>query len=251
MSYGNYVYTADDGTDYAVSVPIDFATALGMVPATTQPYIDTVISPRYATFRNTLGQFRSALIDSLLNFASTLGRTLTVSSLVWTCVTAHAETYPPIQPLTVDSLVGPPGPPGPIGPPGPPGPGGGGPYYKAFTASDIYTGEHSASLFFGPDVTDPGTYIIRAEGTLNAVGGPGWHVRLRLENFFDGSKYATNQTQVPDGGWMSFFLEDIIVVTGRLQTALELYSISSAGALKHVTEDGENAFSGIILVKIA
>lgn len=121
--YSNYVYTTDAGLDTSVMLPDDIAVALGMTLATTQPVLSSAIAPRYATFKSTTGLYRQGVIATVAAFGSIVGTTITLSSVVYTCTGAIAESITPYVPNTILNgafLVQ-----GPVGPAGPPGPGGG------------------------------------------------------------------------------------------------------------------------------
>lgn len=113
MSYGNYVYTSDKGDDYYVTVPTDFAAALGMVAATTQPALDPVILPRFANCRSNTGLVRSAVIQDLSTFNSLPGTTIIVSGITYTWLSFQGESIPRQEPLIIQAAaIGPQGPPG-------------------------------------------------------------------------------------------------------------------------------------------
>jgi hypothetical protein len=117
--YGAYVYTGNDGNNYQVMVPSDFAVALGMTAATTQPSLPPEVSPRYATYKSSAGFFRQAVIPTVSQFSTILGTTLTVSGVTWTAITAQNESTPPYQSNPVNGaflIQGPQGIQGPAGP---------------------------------------------------------------------------------------------------------------------------------------
>ena len=96
MTLANYKYTANSGTVYQVTIPSDFAAALGQTPAVgTEPYLDATISPRYANFRSASGGFlRAALIDTASDFGS-IPSTLVVGGVTYNFVSAIGEVVPP------------------------------------------------------------------------------------------------------------------------------------------------------------
>jgi len=124
------VYQADSGVDYQVYVPDDFATAIGMIPGTTQPGLPSQISPRYGSFNGSDGSSRQVVIQNQSLFATIIGSVYVVGGVTFTCVGAQGQIIPPYQstPLNGAAMVqgpaGTPGSAGPPGPPGPPGPGG-------------------------------------------------------------------------------------------------------------------------------
>lgn len=125
MTYTNIVYTADNGTQYAVAVPSDFATALGQTAATTQPALPVEVAPRYANFQTTAGIWRQAVVDTVSNFNSIIGSSVTISSVTYTCMSAVGQKTPPVVPSVLSGpnmIQGPPGPTGATGATGATGP---------------------------------------------------------------------------------------------------------------------------------
>ena len=121
MSFGAYVYTADDGTAYQLNVPSDFASALSMVAATSQPSLPSEIAPRCATFHGTDGTYRRAVIKSLTQLGTVLGTTVTVGGIVYTCITAQGQRIAEFIQAPIDGtylIQGPTGPQGATGPAG-------------------------------------------------------------------------------------------------------------------------------------
>jgi hypothetical protein len=115
MSQSNYQYYADDGTLYQVTLPDDFATALGQTPAIgTEPYLDTTIHPRIANYRTTNALFRQAVITTTTAF-NTLAPTLVVSGLLYNMVGTIAEQRSAYFNPALYAASGPPGQPGPAG----------------------------------------------------------------------------------------------------------------------------------------
>jgi hypothetical protein len=112
MAYGTYVYTDDAGTAYTVSVPTDIATALSMVAATGQPYLDDTIQPRFANFRDGSGNVRQGVIQSKTVFASVLGSVIVIGGVNFTGSSAKGESIGALQPNLIQppqALMGPPG----------------------------------------------------------------------------------------------------------------------------------------------
>lgn len=101
MPYNNYIYTTDSGFASSISIPSDFATALGQTLATIQPPLDQTIAPRYANYLSAGGLRRQAVITDLATFSSIVGTTLVVDSVIYTCTGAVAEQIPPYVPNTV------------------------------------------------------------------------------------------------------------------------------------------------------
>lgn len=130
MAFAPYVYTRDNGVDYTVYVPDDFASALGMIAATTQPPLPSQVGPRYASFSGSDGSFRQAVIQDTLTFSTIIGATFTVDAVAFSAFSAQGETTPPLQtvPLNGAALIqgpiGAQGPTGATGPAGPTGPAG-------------------------------------------------------------------------------------------------------------------------------
>ena len=123
MPLGNYLYVADSGYVYQLSIPIDFATALGLTPASgLEQYLDAPIQPRYANYRSTSGLVRSSVIGTRTSFGA-LPPLLTVGFQTYQLIGAIGEqTSPYVSALTVSpiGIIGPPGPPGAAGLPGTP-----------------------------------------------------------------------------------------------------------------------------------
>ena len=116
MTYGMYRYSDDAGNNWAVSVPIDMATALGMTAATSEPFIDDTIAPRWANFRNASAQLRQGVIPTLLQFATIIGTSITIGGVVFVGRSARGESIGALQPNLIQppqALMGPPGPAGP------------------------------------------------------------------------------------------------------------------------------------------
>lgn len=112
MTYALYVYTDNAGNDWSVSVPVDVATALSMVAATTQPYLDETIAPRFANFRSAAGLIRQAVIKNRTQFGAAVGMVIVLGGVNYTGVSARGETVGAIQPALVQppmALMGPPG----------------------------------------------------------------------------------------------------------------------------------------------
>lgn len=112
MSLGNYVYTSDAGVDYQITVPVDFAVALSMVAASTQPYLDASISPRFATARSATGLLRSVIVKSVGQFSTLLGTSVTVGGVSYTFTGGFGESIPASQSPLLFSPQGPQGPAG-------------------------------------------------------------------------------------------------------------------------------------------
>ena len=115
MSYGTYQYTADSGTTYSVLVPVDFATALGMSAATTQPNLPPEVAPRYAVFTSSGGLVRQAVVQTLTVFSALLGISYTVGGITYTCTSLQGQVIPMLQTTPVNGaalIQGPQGVPG-------------------------------------------------------------------------------------------------------------------------------------------
>jgi hypothetical protein len=109
MPFGSYEYVADDGTVYQISVPVDFADALGMTPATGfEPYLDNAISPRYAWWRSAAGISRQAVIGTQAGLAA-LPNPITVGTVTYNLSGSQGQS---IQPLQSPLLLCPQGPQG-------------------------------------------------------------------------------------------------------------------------------------------
>jgi len=125
---GNYVYISNQGAEYQVAIPEDFADALGMSPASgSEPYLDTSLSPRFSTWYNTIAGSRSAIVGDTTTFGS-LPSNLVVDGLEYVWRSSYGESVPPTaapllaSPQGAQGAPGPTGPEGPTGPQGPPGP---------------------------------------------------------------------------------------------------------------------------------
>lgn len=119
MPLNNYQYTADSGTVYQVTLPTDFADALGMSPASgSEQYLDAAISPRYCNFFASSGGSRSAIIATETIFGS-IPIPLVVGGTNYYVRTWSAESIPPYSGPLLLAPQGPQGAPGPQGETGP------------------------------------------------------------------------------------------------------------------------------------
>lgn len=118
MSVSNYKYTADSGTVYQVTLPDDFAQALGETPATgSESYLPQEISPRYANYRSAAGVLRTAIITTSTIFGA-LPNPLTVAGVSYKLGNAQGESTLPYLPAFNMAAMGPQGAQGPAGQPG-------------------------------------------------------------------------------------------------------------------------------------
>lgn len=167
MPVGNYQYKSDRGDLYQVTVPSDFATALGMIPASgSEPYLDQAIQPRVATYFATGPVWRQVVVQSLLEF-SRLPQFLVVSGLTYSLVNAKGEIIAPFQQGGITLAQGPIGPPGPAGPPGP-----GWTFVNADVLTDDYSYTIPGNLSYFNNLTtlNPGTYLMLASMTIVGDG---------------------------------------------------------------------------------
>jgi hypothetical protein len=120
----NYVYTSDEGDDYQVGLPADFADALGLDTATSEPVLPQEISPRYVVYACSGLPARQAVISpkAALNTAP---QSLEVSGNTYNLVAQVGQRRPAILPdyAFLPSLLS--GPKGDKGDKGDPGGGGG------------------------------------------------------------------------------------------------------------------------------
>lgn len=122
MSTANYQYYSDIGTLYQVTLPTDFAAALGLTPAIgTEPYLDYYIAPRTVTYQALSGAFRGAVLPTMHSFADAPA-TLTVGGTLYTRVRYIGETANAYVNPYGFLPSGPPGSPGATGATGPAGP---------------------------------------------------------------------------------------------------------------------------------
>jgi hypothetical protein len=105
MSYGAYVYVADNGTSYTVNVPSDFATSLGMTASSGQPSLPQEIAPRYAYFSGTDGSSRAAVVQTTALLATIVLTTYTVSGITFTCTAAQGQYTPPLQSFPLNGAM--------------------------------------------------------------------------------------------------------------------------------------------------
>jgi hypothetical protein len=160
MPIVNYQYTSDAGNLYQVSLPSDFPASLGMVVATgSEPYLDSQITPRTATYVSTSGQIRSTVIGTPRLFG-TLPPILNVGGTVFTLSNAIGQQINAFFPANLVSASGPMGPAGANGSAG---------FLSA--VKELYS--HNDNFSFnqstgpndmGPDWTVPtsGTYLLLA-----------------------------------------------------------------------------------------
>jgi len=122
MPIENYLYFSNAGTEYQVAIPSDFADALGMTHASgSEPYLDTSLSPRYATWYNTTAGSRSSIVGDTTTFGA-LPTSLIVDGVDYVWRSSYGESVPASAAPLLASPQGPQGGPGPEGPTGPTGP---------------------------------------------------------------------------------------------------------------------------------
>jgi hypothetical protein len=122
MPFANYEYFDNLGNLYQVSLPSDFAEALGLTPARGfEPYLDPTISPRFVSYRsNVPPQQRQAVIGTTSQFANP-PLFLTVSGVGYQAISFQGETIPALPFNLIQAVQGPQGAPGPQGAQGPAG----------------------------------------------------------------------------------------------------------------------------------
>src|SRR5690348_945376 len=109
MPLANYQYTSDAGATYQVSLPSDFAAALGLTIATgSEPYLDVTISPRFAAYLSTTGISRKAVLDTRAHLNSAASP-LTVDGLTYNLTSRTGESIPPTLNPILQGIVGIPG----------------------------------------------------------------------------------------------------------------------------------------------
>ena len=84
MSMSDYQYTDGTGALWRLTLPDDFASALGLTAASNAvPYLPQEISPRYCTYANAvLGLTRACVVPTIAT-EGTLPDTLTVNSITY------------------------------------------------------------------------------------------------------------------------------------------------------------------------
>lgn len=187
MALGNYKYTGDSGTLYQVTVPVDFAVALGMVAAAGgEPYLDSSIAPRYFTYFNpTTGQYRQAVVQDQTTFGSPPA-TLTIGSDTFYFRSAIGESIPASfnNVFSTQSLI--------QGPPGPAGSGGIALVDVGTIDSGIavsYTG--GVDLYTSPGLSD-GTYLFLVSCSFTQTSGVADCVALSFRSNILGYLFASS-----------------------------------------------------------
>lgn len=190
MVYSLYVYTDNAGNDWAVSVPTDVAAALSMVAATTQPYLDETIAPRWANFRSASGLVRQAVIKDQTQFGTIIGTTITLGGVPYKGSSARGESTGALQP----NLIQPPQ--ALMGPPGPAGPGLTTVTWDVSSPVNVTSGGEVA---LAPDVTVPATGNYLVTGMVRALATSGtspWAFQINIWNLtqsYNNGFWATGQ----------------------------------------------------------
>ncbi len=190
MTASNYKYTSDAGTVYQVTLPDDFALALGQTAASgSEPYLDTTISPRFANYLSASGIQRSAVIDTTAHFG-TLGTTLTVSSIVYSRISAKGETIAALLSPLLQVALNLPGATGATGAAGTPGTG----LPLTLVQNDItadVTMTTGGTQYTANSITlSVGTWIVLATFEIVIAGGPSDYVDMLL----DGATHSSTST---------------------------------------------------------
>ena len=169
MPAAAYKYTADNGTVYQVTVPTDFANALGMVPAAgTEPYLDDTISPRYAWWNNATVGTRQALIGTQAGLA-TLPNPIIVTGVSYNLRGSQGQSIPPILSNLLLCPQGPQGPTGATGATGATGPAGppfSGSNYSQTLSSDTAITAANTNYDVFSQLLGVGTWLITTQLTV-------------------------------------------------------------------------------------
>lgn len=195
MPIANYQYTSDAGNLYQISLPSDFPAALGMVVAIgSEPYLDSQITPRTATYVSTTGQIRNTVIGTPRLFG-TLPAILNVGGVVFQLSNAIGQQINAFFPANLVSASGPMGPPGANG---------------TFT-SEIHYASRSGNQSFGGGggpysgnvgvtITLPGTYLLTGVCTVLNNSGAGNDILYAafIENSNTGAIVAAAECSVHD-----------------------------------------------------
>lgn len=200
MALANYQYTSDASNLYQVTLPTDFANALGMTTATgSEPYLDAAIAPRYATYRSNSGLLRAAVVGTTAIFSS-LPATLTVAGVTYNFLSAVGESIPPIpfqpwlSPSGVQGAPGPTGAQGPAGPTGPQGPPGVSSWNEITLGSSVSIGTSDTVVLSTGAIAD-GTYLVIA--VLNWLNGSsGEQLNMSLKANYAISNQLTDNAQL-------------------------------------------------------
>lgn len=194
--YSPYVYTADNGTNFQVMVPADFATALSQTPGTVQPFLPGEISPRYANYTGSDGSFRQAVIDTVAHFATVLGSTVVVGGVTYTCTSANAQQVPFLQQQPVNGaflIQGPPGANGVFTPE----------YHFDSRSNRQAFGSGHGPYNTGPSftITHAGDYLLFAGCVIENNNGSGQSAlfELFIENGNTGASLGSGQLTIADG----------------------------------------------------
>ena len=225
MSYGQYVYTDNAGTDWQVSVPDDMATALGMVAATTQPYLDTTIAPRFANFRSATGLVRQGVIPTIAQFATIIGAAITLGGTPFVGSSAQGESTGALQPPLIQppqAIMGPPGPAGPSGILG---------FYIQVLSSDIAlpTPGQTDILNFG--IVPAGTYLGSVTGVFENDDATEDRVQMNMYDSSEGQAIAIGEFMVPntaDDIWASTLSFGFTIDSSR-NILCNAYNYNTAG----------------------
>ena len=182
MEASDYRYLTDSGEEFWLTIPSDFADALGFAPADYgKPYLTTAISPRIVSFRAASGLYRQAVIESQ-EMLEALGASVTVDGVTYFVLNARGEVIPAYLNQLLSLSVAIPGPVGATGATGPTGPAGAtgatgatGPTGAAGTngtnGTPVWRGAWSSATAYavGDAVTKDGSsYVANAAGTNHA-----------------------------------------------------------------------------------
>jgi hypothetical protein len=122
LPYANYQYFDNTGNLYQVTLPSDFANALGQTPASgSEPYLDPTISPRFVSYRSTSPPNQRQAIISTTSLFARPPLYLTVGGVNYTSISFTGESVPAVPFNLIQAVQGPQGAPGPTGATGPAG----------------------------------------------------------------------------------------------------------------------------------
>lgn len=242
VSLANYKYTSNAGTVYQVTVPDDFATALGMTLASgSEPYLSSAISPRYANYRSlTLGT-RSAIVQDTTTFAS-LPSTLTVGGAAYTFSSAVGESIPI---STGPLLMAPQGPQGPQGATGAAGTGLPLSYTNAGINADV-TMTSATTWYTAATITvTAATWLVFGRITFLNAGT----ITMRIRDNSSVIYASASQLQATASAYQAMSLFAVVVAGSGLTLTLEAQSNVAGDIIKHSDALGDGNASGFLAIK--
>jgi hypothetical protein len=220
VPYGNYQYFDNLGNLYQITIPTDFANALGLPVATgNEPYLDPTISPRFVSYRSQSPQNqRQAIISTSAQFASPPSP-ISVGGAVYTAISFTGESVPALPFNLIQAVQGPQGAQGPQGLTGPAG-------SIAAIANNELVGNISGGSAVPVGLTSAqstailNTFSSSLKGLAPASGG-GTANFLRADGSWASAGGAPNlsvATAVPTATGNNFFVHGL----GRLPYSLQL-----------------------------